>query len=197
MHFGGLWEAGVRSIKYHLRRIVGVHTLTFEEFSTLLCKIEAYLNSRPLNPLSDSTTMIFLTPGHFLIGSALTVHPESSILHLKENRLSRYQLVRQISERFWRIWQADYVNTLQQRTKWRNVQPSVQIGTMVLHRNSTLPPCKWELGRVTKCHEGPDGLVRVVSVKTANSEYKRPIRQLCLLPIEIETKVKDVSNSET
>ncbi|XP_070149204.1 uncharacterized protein [Polyergus mexicanus] len=26
-HFGGMWEAGVRSLKYHLRRILGSHTL--------------------------------------------------------------------------------------------------------------------------------------------------------------------------
>lgn len=57
---------------------------------------------------------------------------------------------------------------------------------MVLIRNSTLPPCKWELGRIIRCYEGPDGLVRVVLVKTANSEYKRPLAQLCLLPIDAE-----------
>lgn len=38
-HFGGLWEAGVRSMKHHLRRVLGSHTLTFEELTTLLCKI--------------------------------------------------------------------------------------------------------------------------------------------------------------
>lgn len=186
-HFGGLWEVGVRSLKYHLCRSVGAHTLTFEEMTTCLCKIEACLNSRPLSPLTDSLDDYdALTPGHFLIGSALTVSPEPSTLHLNENRLSRWQLVRHISERFWRVWQADYVNTMQQRHKWRKTQPSVKLGTMVLIKNATLPPCKWELGRVTRCHEGSDGLVRIVSVKTATSEYKRPIVQLCLLPIDIE-----------
>lgn len=28
-HFGGIWEAGVRSVKHHLRRVVGSHTMTW------------------------------------------------------------------------------------------------------------------------------------------------------------------------
>lgn len=29
-HFGGLWEAGVKSVKHHLRRVIGKSRLTFE-----------------------------------------------------------------------------------------------------------------------------------------------------------------------
>ncbi|XP_011167572.1 uncharacterized protein LOC105201302 [Solenopsis invicta] len=102
-HFDGLWEAGVRSIKHHLRRMIGAHTLTYEEMSTLLYSIEACLNSRPLAPLSDALDNYEpLTPGHFLIGGALTARPEPSTLNIKESRLTRWQLVRQITEQFWK-----------------------------------------------------------------------------------------------
>ncbi|XP_070524039.1 uncharacterized protein [Cardiocondyla obscurior] len=30
-HFGGLWEAAVKSVKHHLRRVLGTATLTYEE----------------------------------------------------------------------------------------------------------------------------------------------------------------------
>ncbi|XP_071580282.1 uncharacterized protein [Temnothorax nylanderi] len=187
-HFGGLWEAGVRSVKHHLRRVVGTHTLTFEEFATLLCNIEACLNSRPLAPLTDSADEYeALTPGHFLIGAALTASPEASVLRLNENRLSRWQVVRQKTERFWKLWQADYVNTLQQRAKWRKPgKERLRIGQLVLLQNPLLPPCKWELGRIIQCHAGSDNVVRVVTVKTATSEYKRPVVKICLLPIDID-----------
>ncbi|CAK1588027.1 unnamed protein product [Parnassius mnemosyne] len=44
-HFGGLWEAGVKSIKFHLKRILGNTTLTYEEMSKVTSQIEACLNS--------------------------------------------------------------------------------------------------------------------------------------------------------
>ncbi|KAM0726722.1 hypothetical protein ACS0PU_006883 [Formica fusca] len=186
-HFGGLWEAGVRSVKAHLRRVLENHMLTYEEFSTSLSRIEACLNSRPIAPLSDTLEDYeCLTPGHFLIGSALTVNPEPSLLNINENRLSRWQLVRHVTERFWKSWSNDYVNTLQQRAKWRKVEPPIDTGQLVLLRNPMLPPCKWELGRVTQCHPGSDGFVRVVTVKTDTSEFKRPIVKLCVLPINSE-----------
>ncbi|XP_043063178.1 uncharacterized protein LOC122319642 [Drosophila yakuba] len=63
-HFGGMWEAGVRSIKLHMKRILGSKALTFEELSTVLTQIEAILNSRPLCPNGDNS-LDPLTPAHY------------------------------------------------------------------------------------------------------------------------------------
>lgn len=65
-HFGGIWEAGVKSTKYHLRRILMDAHMTFEEMSTILCQIGAYLNSRPLC-IEFQGDVDSLTPAHFLI----------------------------------------------------------------------------------------------------------------------------------
>ncbi|XP_062141879.1 uncharacterized protein LOC133849814 [Drosophila sulfurigaster albostrigata] len=71
-HMGGLWEAGVKSFKTHFYKTVSSVKHTFEELSTLLSKIEACLNSRPLTPMSeDVSDLAALTPGHFLIGGPL------------------------------------------------------------------------------------------------------------------------------
>ena len=68
-HFGGLWEAAVKSFKTHLSRIVGNTRLDFEEMTTILAQIVSCLNSRPLGtlPHTNEDSIEMLTPGHSLI----------------------------------------------------------------------------------------------------------------------------------
>lgn len=187
-HFGGLWEAGVKSIKHHLRRIVGDALLTFEEFTTLTAQIEAVLNSRPIHPLSsDPSDLSALTPGHFLIGCAPTAIPESVPLDLNTHRLSRWQLLTKINSHFWSRWSREYLHHLQQRSKWTTPVQNVQIGDLVILKDEIRPPTKWALARVIRLHPGQDDLVRVVDVRTATTELRRPIAKLCLLPVKHDT----------
>ncbi|XP_070068174.1 uncharacterized protein [Drosophila takahashii] len=88
-HFGGIWESGVRSIKLHMKRVMGSTALTFEKLSTVLIQIEALLNSRPLCSSGD-TTLDSLTPAHFLTGAPYTAIPEPSRLDVPINRLERW-----------------------------------------------------------------------------------------------------------
>lgn len=91
-HMGGLWEAGVKSFKSHFRKHVVGMKYTFEEFSTILARIEACLNSRPLSPLNDSPSeLIALTPGHFLIGAPLLAPPEPLIDELPLGIVNRFR----------------------------------------------------------------------------------------------------------
>ncbi|XP_050295691.1 uncharacterized protein LOC126735665 [Anthonomus grandis grandis] len=86
-HFGGVWEAAVKSFKQHLKRVVNNNPLTYEELYTLVVRIEAVLNSRSLVQMSnDPHDFDSLTPGHFLIGRPLNALPESDLREVPVNR---------------------------------------------------------------------------------------------------------------
>ena len=101
-HFGGLWEAAVKSMKKHLRKVTGDVKLTFEELTTVVAQIEACLNSRPLVPLaSDGEGLEVLTPGHFLVGRALEALPDPSFSY-NFCLLRRWKLCQAIVQHFWK-----------------------------------------------------------------------------------------------
>lgn len=101
-HSGGLWEAAIKSIKNHLRKTLGNAALTYEEMTTILVRIEACLNSRPITPLSsDPSDLNALTPGHFLVGGALTELPEIDVSKVPTNRLRRWQRTTQLVQQIW------------------------------------------------------------------------------------------------
>lgn len=183
-NFGGLWEAGVKSFKYHFKRTIGEHKLTFEEFLTVSNQIEAILNSRPLSPLSsDPNDFNVLTPGHFLIGRPLNALPEVDISVTTTNRLSRWQLLTKFVQIIWKRWSRDYLSNLQQRSKWQTVKNEVKPGMIVLLREGNLPLCTWVIARIVSVIPGKDGKIRVVEVKTPKGNYKRSISNVCILPI--------------
>lgn len=185
-HFGGLWEAAVKSTKFHLKRVIGSQILTFEEMTTCTHRIEAILNSRPITPQStDPNDLQALTPGHFLIGRPLVAVPEPDVTLTPTNRVNRWQLLTQIQQSFWRRWSSEYLSTLQAKTKWYRPHSNLAIGDLVLIRQPNVPPAVWKLGRINLIHPGDDGVVRVVTVRTKDGDsYKRPVVQLALLPVE-------------
>lgn len=184
-HFNGLAEAAIRSVKHHVRRIIGESTLTYEELSTFLVQVECCLNSRPLYPMSsDPSDFSVLTPAHFLIGSPLNTVPERSTLNLSSSALTRWQTVQQMVQRFWVQWSEEYLHTLQQRKKWQQRQSNFLVGDMVIITDETRSPSCWPLGRVIEVHPGPDGNVRVVTVRTATTQMKRSIVKLARLPTQ-------------
>ena len=202
---GGLWEAAVKSMKMLMKRSMDSSTFTIEEATTLLCEIEACLNSRPLTPMSTNTRdFAVLTPGHFIIGEPLVAIPGHDLAHLKINRLDRFERIQQQKTHFWNRWQQEYLHILQNRPKWKSASPNFKIGELVLIKDESLAPQKWKVGRIVEVHPGKDGKVRVAKVRATTvkivprvkgmgpfEEFKvqesildRPIHKLVKLPYE-------------
>lgn len=181
-HFGGLWEAGVKSCKYHLRRVMGNAHLTFEELSTLLTLIESILNSRPISPMSsDPSDPLPLTPAHFLIGRPLTAAPCDDITEVTPLRLSRYARVEQLRQHFWSRWMKEYISELQTRTKWKTKKDDLTPNTLVVIKEDHLPPLRWRLGRIIKTLPGTDGISRVADIRTSSGVIRRGYPKICPL----------------
>lgn len=181
-HFGGLWEAGVKSCKYHLIRVLGNAHLTFEEMTTVLTQVEAVLNSRPLSPLSsDPHDLHPLTPSHFLVGRSLTAPVGPDVRDAPLHRLTRYQRVEQLRQHFWSRWAKEYISEMQTRNKWTANTSNLEPDTLVVIKDDNLPPLKWQMGRIENTIPGKDGTVRVVNVRTASGVIKRCATKICPL----------------
>ena len=187
-HFGGLWEASVKSLKHHMRCVIGDTLLTFEALSTYVIEIEAILNSRPLTPLSsDPNDLTALTPAHFLIGDSLTSLPERTLEGIPANRLSSWQHVQQLRQSFWTRWHKEYLHEQNVRKKWHTgATTSINVGDLVILQEDNTPPWRWNLGRITAIHPGADNIVRTATLKTLLGEYKRSIRKLSPLPVDVD-----------
>ncbi|XP_070510427.1 uncharacterized protein [Cardiocondyla obscurior] len=184
-HFGGKWEAAVKSTKYHLKKVIGQTVLTYEELTTIIIQIESILNTRPLCPISeDATDLAVLTPSHFVVGESLSILPQPDLFSEPLSRLGRWQLLRQMVDNFWRKWSAECLQRYQAISKWHHTSTEIKPGSLVLIVDERYLPGKWPLARVIKLHPGADGLTRVVTIKTAASTYKRPIAKLCILSIK-------------
>ncbi|XP_055923279.1 uncharacterized protein LOC129953816 [Eupeodes corollae] len=184
-HMGGLWEAGVKSFKIHFKKIAGNSKYTFEEFSTLLARIESCLNSRPLSSMSNNPDdLLPLTPGHFLRGGPLLSPPEPSEAHKDISFIRRWNTLKIIHHQFSIRWKEEYLKELLKRYKWKYPKQDMEVGDLVVLRHEQLPPNEWRLGRVIKVHRGPDSKVRVADVKTQNGVVTRSIVKLCVLPFD-------------
>lgn len=184
-HMGGLYEAGIKSVKSLLKRHLNNVRLTYELLYTVLVQIEGVLNSRPLCTLKDvpDTEFVCLTPAHFLIGVPISDIPEPNVLNKLENRLNLYQKITQIKQKFWSNFYCNYLSELQTRSKWFHVSANLKIGDIVILKEDNAPPACWPLGKVMSVNKNTkDNLVRSVLIKTCKGEYMRPINKLILLP---------------
>lgn len=184
-NFGGLWEAGVRSMKKHLSHALKEKAWNFEGFTTILVSIEAILNSRPICAINSSPNdgVYYLSPGHFLIGAPLLARPEHDLSEEPMPHLQRWKEITHITQCFWRKWSKDYLNTLIQRSKWTKPSRSVKVGDVALIHSDSLPSQMWPMGIIIETLPGPDGEIRVVKLRTTKGEVTRPVSKVAILPL--------------
>jgi len=159
--------------------------------ATLLCQIEAVLNSRPLYITGDNIEdNEVLTPGHFLIGRPPLDVFESIQDNEKIGSLDKWKLIQEMKRNCWMKWKDEYLYTLQEGYKWKKGVPNIEKGQVVLLKHENCHPTRWPMGKVEEVHKGKDDKVRVVKVKTKEASFTRPITKI--FPLIGVKKAEDV-----
>ena len=191
-HAAGVWERKIGSIKNVFNAAIkqlGTRLLTRDEFETLLQEAGAIVNQTPLAEISsDPNDPLPVTPYALL---TLRDEPVSSPLDSTNKDLlsygkARWRRVQYLADQFWSRWKADYISTLQTRTKWKKKTKNLKENDIVLikqtsHRNA------WPMGRVIKCNVSKDGLIRsvVLALRPLHDgvprTFERSIHDLVLL----------------
>ena len=194
--WGGMWERLVRSVKTCLRKIMGRSYLKFEELQTLICEVEAVINSRPLSYLhTESSEPSPLTPAHFLTGQRITTLPpyplglrNSSSEKTTATQLNkRLQYRQRLSTNFWNRWKKDYLMELRSAHHVSNPsnQSIFKVGDVVLIHEDKQPKHMWKMGRIADTFMGRDGKIRACAVRVPSGfVIRRPIQ--LLYPLEVD-----------
>ncbi|KAH9397032.1 hypothetical protein TYRP_003336 [Tyrophagus putrescentiae] len=179
--WGGFFERLIGVVKKTLANWPLSRRYTPEELSTILCEVEAIVNSRPLLPGTLTTSP--LTPAHFLIGRSFTFVPP---LRMKEKPvdpfLINYATICEERDKLWTRLRKEYLTSLRQFHRHGGKTREPEIGELVLLVGS----CKredWDWGRVQSLMRGPDGIVRAASLLMPNGNiWERPVQSL--IPLE-------------
>lgn len=186
-NFGGLWEAGVKSAKKLINKVIQPHPLRLDELVNIVSDVEALLNSRPLIPADEVETEdgLVITPGHFLVHRPLKAPPTCSPPTAKLSSLRRWQLVKRLNKDLEQAWKGCYLSSLQARHKWQKEKLQPSIGQLVYIKDDTLMrDHRWPLGKIMQVYPGKDKIVRVADVKCGGKIYKRATS--ALIPLFVD-----------
>lgn len=154
-------------------------------FNTLLTRIKAVLNSRPLTPLTtDQADLDYLSPGHFIVGQLLLAIPPRTTFKSCINLSQRWKLLDQCHQSFWRRWSTEYLISLQVRSKWTIETSNVNVNDMVVITDKQSHPLAWRLGRIIAVLPGQDGVVRVVRLLTHRGQITQLVAKIIVLPTQ-------------
>ena len=119
-NFGGAWEQQIRSVRNIMAALMKKHghSLDDESLQTLLCEVEAVVNSRPLTTesLTDPLSPLPLMPSTLLTGKTKLILPLPGKFPREDIYCKpRWRRVQHDANKFWSRWSKEYLQSLQAR----------------------------------------------------------------------------------
>ena len=93
----------------------------------------------------------------------------------------RWRRVQHIANDFWTRWRKEYLTNLQQRQKWNRPKRNLMVGDIILLKDDHCLRNSWPMAKVIATETDNTGLVRSVTIRTANTTLRRPIHKTVLL----------------
>ena len=181
-HHGGVWERLIRLLKKILLSVTKQQTLDDESLHTVMCEVEAIVNSRPLTTVSsEPNDLEALTPNHLLLLKKQPNLPPGVFQADDVYAKRRWRQVQYLSDLFWTRWIKEYLPLMNVRQKWNRICRNFQKGDIVIVADANAPRGSWMLARVLETIPDSRGLVRSVRLQTKTSVLERPISKICLL----------------
>ena len=186
-HHGGVWERQIRTVRKVLQSLLQTQylktTQSEEQLNTLLCEVEATVNSRPLTRLhpEDPEDLEILTPNDLLLLRPNTASQPGKFVETDVYAKKRWRQMQYLANLFWQRWIKEYLPDLQKRQKWFYPERNLKEGDVVLIVDESAPRNSWLMGKVIKTLPDRQGYVRQAQVKTKTSTLLRPISKLCTL----------------
>ncbi|VDO14977.1 unnamed protein product [Brugia timori] len=193
--YGGVYERLIQIVKEALYRSLSHQPVKRRLFSSVLKKIQAMLNERPLCPSSDELEQWTLTPAHFLranLGSYVeTQDPPPSTLTPTAANFARFlRQDQQYHMQIWIQWKQLYLTYLRDQVpkafpnKYRTSEYIPEIGDIVHVLDYQSKPGIYKLAKIVKLIQSADGKIRQVEIEFPSKVTStRPVKFLA--PLEI------------
>lgn len=170
-HFGGVWERQIGTIRRVLDAVlleIGCPQLSHELLVTLMAEVTGIVNGRPITLIpSDVDEPHPLTPAMLLSMKTRPLAPAPGRF-VQQDLYTRnwWRKAQYLADQFWVRWKKEYLQNLQNRTKWQTQQRNLNVGDIVLIKEDETHRNNWPLGRITEVMRSSDGKVPKAKVAT-------------------------------
>ena len=152
-----------------------------------MAEVTGIVNSRPIATVpSDVDEPQPLTPAMLLTMKSRPLGPIPG--HFVQQDLyarNWWRKAQYLADQFWVRWRKEYLQNLQNRTKWEKRERNLAVGDIALVKEDNAHRNDWLLGRITEVTPSLDGKVRRAKVTVwkegSVKTYDRPLCSFVLL----------------
>ena len=196
-HYNGCAESMIKSTKNQLTACLKEKTFTKGELDTVLSGIAVIINSRPLGKFAGDDVLAGgpITPLHLLSGRASINTPRVEVTE-DATLARRIQFIEDTTQQFWDKWFCRVFHHLVPNYRWSVERRNVQVGDVVLLKESNQLKGEYRLARVTEAKPGADGRVRriLLSYKLLGNSKSPQEAQKDLKRAQFRTTERSVQN---